>query len=118
MMLTEQVFAQACLLAGELNRREQEMLHVLCQGAAASLAARLRPGLLPEDCRADFIAAASLFALSSMSAVKEDAAFGEMKLGDVTLKRQGTDAASRCLYNQAELIIAPYLLDRFSFQGV
>lgn len=118
MSLTDQVFAQACLLAGKLDSREMEMLRLLCQGTASSLAARLRTGLTPEDCRADFIAASSLFALASLSAVSEDASIGEVKLGDVTLKQKDGDAASRCLYNQGSLIIAPYLADRFQFMGV
>ncbi len=117
MMLTEQVFAQACILAGNLGQRERNLLQLLCQGATSSLKNRLRQGLTPEDCRADFIAAASLFALAAMSgAVGEE--FDQVKLGEVTLKRQDRDTASKCLYNQAELIIAPYLADRFSFRGV
>ena len=71
MSLTDQVFAQACLLAGDMERREQELLRLLSAAAASSLQARLRPGLTPEDCRADFVAAASLFALSSMSELAE-----------------------------------------------
>lgn len=118
MTLTEQIYAQACLLAGTLESREQELLLLLCQGTVSSLTARLRPGLTPEDCRADFVAAASLFALAAMSQVSRDAAFGEVKLGDVTLKRQDADTASRCLHNQGSMIIAPYLADRFSFRGV
>lgn len=118
MSLTDQVFAQACLLAGDMERREQELLRLLSAAAASSLQARLRPGLTPEDCRADFVAAASLFALSSMSVLADAGNPGEMKIGDVTLKRDSADAASKCLHNQAELIIAPYLADRFSFRGV
>lgn len=118
MSLTDQIVAQACLMAGRLDERDTELLRLLCQAAAASLAARLRPGLTPEDCRADFVAAASLFALASMSQVAGDTALEEVKLGDVTLKRKDADTASRCLHSQATLIIAPYLQDRFSFQGV
>jgi hypothetical protein len=36
----------------------------------------------------------------------------------VTLKRSGADTASKCLQNQAALIMAPYLKDGFSFRGV
>lgn len=118
MSLTEQVYAQACLLAGVLESREQELLRLLCAGTVSALQSRLRPGLTPEDCRADFVAAASLFALSSLSAASEEGALGEMKIGDVTLKRGGADIASRCLHSQGELIIAPYLADRFCFRGV
>lgn len=118
MSLTDQIYAQACLLAGKLEEREQALLRLLCQSAVTALAARLRTGLTPEDCRADFVAAASLFALASMSSVSQDAGLGEIKVGDVTLKRQDPDTASRCLRSQAELIIAPYLADRFCFRGV
>ena len=105
-------------MAGRLDDRDAELLRLLCQSAASSLASRLRPGLTPEDCRADFVAAASLFALASMSQVAGDTALEAVKVGDVTLKRKDADTASRCLHSQATLIIAPYLQDRFSFQGV
>jgi hypothetical protein len=118
MNLTEQVLAQACLLAGVLEPREQELLRLLCSGAVSSLKSRLRPGLTPEDCRADFVAAASLFALSALSAASEEKNLDEMKIGDVTLKRSCADTASKCLHSQGELIIAPYLADRFCFRGV
>ena len=118
MSLTDQIVPQACLLAGRLDDRDAELLRLLCQAAASSLASRLRPGLTPEDCRADFVAAASLFALAFMSQVAGDTNLEEVKVGDVTLKRKDADTASRCLHSQATLIIAPYLQDRFSFQGV
>ena len=118
MSLTDQIVAQACLMAGRLDDRDAELLRLLCQAAASSLATRLRPGLTPEDCRADFVAAASLFALAFMSQVAGDTILEEVKVGDVTLKRKDADTASRCLHSQATLIIAPYLQDRFSFQGV
>jgi len=118
MSLTEQIYAQACMLAGDLEDREQTLLRLLCRSAAVGLEARLRPGMTPEDCRADFVAAASLFALASLSSVSQDAGLGEVKVGDVTLKHRDPDAASRCLRSQAELIIGPYLGDRFSFRGV
>ena len=49
MTLKEQVFAQAALLAGQLEGSRLEMLDVLCTASVASLTARLRPGLTPED---------------------------------------------------------------------
>ena len=66
MSLTEQIYAQALLLAG-----------------------------------ADVYSAGELF-----------------QAGDMSIRRRGGDAASNCLRNQAELMIAPYLKDRFSFMGV
>ena len=118
MTLTEQIYAQAVLLAGGMEPKQMEMLKILCQGAEGSLASRLRPGLTPEDCKADFIAASSLFALAALSGVDETSRLEMFQAGDLSIRRGSTDAASNCLRNQAELMIAPYLKDRFSFQGV
>ena len=120
MTLTEQVFAQAVLLAGELDERQRDLLSLLCIAATTSLAARLREGMTPDDCRADFVAAASLFALAAMNEADEKMAVEEFKAGDLTVKQSANarDAASRCLYNQAELMIMPYMKDRFAFTGV
>ena len=118
MMLKEQVYAQAALLAGELEEKQQELLRVLCLVSSSSLAARLRTGLTVEDCKAEFIAAASLYALASLNNAAENVA--EFKAGDLTVKKgtTGKDAASRCLLRQAEMILAPFMQDGFLFQGV
>ncbi len=119
MTLKEQVFAQAALLAGQLEPGQTELLNALCMASTAALTVRLKEGLKPEDCKADFIAAASLFALASLNSVKDAGALERITAGDLTLhKAVPSDAASNCLRNQAELMIAPYLKDRFSFRGV
>lgn len=118
MILGEQVYAQALLLAGQLDERQSQLLQVLCTAAASSLESRLRDGITPEDCKADFIAAASLYALAAMSSYRQGKESGEFKIGDVTVRRSDQDTASKCLYNQAELIITPYLKDQFLFKGV
>ena len=115
MMLTEQVYAQACLLTDALDEQEQQLLRLLSRSAVNHLSARLRPGLTPEDLKADLVAAVSVFALASLSSAAQ---VGEMKLGDVTIKRSGVDTASQCLHNQAALIMAPYVKDNFCFLGV
>ena len=115
MSLAEQIHAQALLMAGQLTPEQDALLGVLCQVAKGELEARLRP----EDCKADFIAAASLFALAAMNAVGDVDRLEQVTAGDLTLRKMSsTDAASNCLRNQAELMIAPYLKDRFSFRGV
>ena len=118
MTLSDQVYAQAALLAGELSDRQMVILHALCAASAASLAARLREGLQPEDCKADFVAAASLYALAALESALDGGWGEEFRAGDLTVKRSGGSAASNCLFNQAELVIAPYLEDRFAFLGV
>ena len=94
------------------------MLDVLCTASVASLTARLRTGLTPEDCKADFIAAASLYALAALNEVGDTDRLEEISAGDLTLRKSSADAAANCLRNQAEIMIAPYLKDRFSFRGV
>jgi len=119
MTLREQVYAHAALLAGELDEDQGHILQALCAAATASLGARLREGLRPEDCRADFVAAASLFALAELNAVRDGAALEQITAGDLTLRKSASaDPASRVLRGQARLMIAPYLKDNFCFRGV
>lgn len=119
MTIAEQVYAQALLMAGELEEKHQQLLKVLSQGAASALGSRLREGLTPMDCRADFVAAASLMALASLDGAARAGVEG-FRAGEVELQlsQAGADAASACLRHQAELLIAPYLRDSFSFLGV
>ncbi|MGM9590764.1 MAG: hypothetical protein ACI3V0_11435 [Faecousia sp.] len=118
MMLTEQVYTQAALLAGQLDAQQTELLKILCQVASRNLENRLRSGLTVEDCRADFVAAASLFALAALQEAGKSNALEELRAGDLTVKRRGMDTSSRCLQRQAELIIGPFLEDGFVFVGV
>lgn len=118
MTLKEQVFAQAALLAGQMDAQQSALLDALCTAATVSLSTRLRDGLTPEDCKADFIAAASLFALAALNGAKDLGKPEQFSAGDLTVRFSHEDAASRCLYHQAELVIAPYMQDRFSFMGV
>ena len=117
-MLKEQVFAQALLLAGQLEQKQEELLRLLCEAATRSVCSRLREGITEEDCKADIIASASLFALAALNEAGRAESVSEFRAGDLTVKRSGADAPSRCLHRQAELIIAPYLQDNFSFRGV
>ena len=84
------------------------------------MTARLRDGLRPEDCKADFIVAASLMALAALASVSEEVPVEQISAGDFTIRKGAVshDAASNCLRNQAEMMISPYLKDRFSFRGI
>ena len=119
MTLKDQVYAQALLLAGKLEDNQGDILSALCAAATASLTARLREGLRPEDCKADFVAAASLYALAELNAVKDGTAMEQITAGDLTVRKSASaDPASRALRNQASLVISPYLKDNFCFRGV
>ena len=118
MTLTEQIYAQALLLAGELEQKQMALLRVLCQGANNALASRLRDGLTPEDCKVDFVASAALLALAALSETDLVTNLQQIQIGDVTMRPGGSSAAARCLRKQAELIMAPYLDRSFLFRRV
>lgn len=117
MTLTEQIYAQAMLLAGDDSKVNEDLLRMFCQSATVCLTNQLRAGLTPEDCKADFVAAASLYALAALAETDEMADFSHIQVGDVTMKRSG-GAATACLRHQAKLMMAPYLADQFVFSGV
>ena len=116
MNLTDQIYAQALVMVGSLSPEQDALLRVLCQAAKATLAARLRNGVTPEDCRADFVSAGSLFALAALS--ESDTGPERFTAGDLTIQKSGGSAAARCLRSQAELILMPYVRDCFAFLGV
>ena len=118
MTLTEQIYAQALVLIQDSEDDKLPMLEVLCRCAENSLKQNLREGVSPDDCKADFVAAASLYALAALSEMDEVAQMEQIKAGDLTLRRGSTDSAACCLRYQAEMMMAPYLKDRFSFVGV
>ena len=120
MSLAEQVFTHALLLAGDVAEHQSRMLEALCGAVVSSLQARLREGLTPDDCKADFIVAASLMALAALASVSEEVPVEQISAGDFTIRKGAVshDAASNCLRNQAEMMISPYLKDRFSFRGI
>ena len=117
-MMTEQIFAQAALLAGPLTVQQKELLKIFCQSAAESLTVRLRENISAEDCRAAFTAAASLTALAAFREAGQTETVEEFRAGDLTVKRAGQGNTARCLRQQADEIIRPYVKDRFAFVGV
>ena len=120
MMVRQQVFQQALLLAGELDQKNQALLGLLCNAAAASLTSRLREGITVESCGKDFVMAASLYALADMKQLEGEGQIEEFKAGDLTV-RQGTasrEGTAACLQKRAEELMKPYLKERFVFLGV
>ena len=116
MTITDQIYAQALVMVGQLSAEQDALLRVLCRAARSTLAGRLRSGITPEDCRADFIAAGSLFALAALS--ESDGSPERFTAGELTVQRSSDNAAARCLRGQAELILMPYVRDCFTFLGV
>ena len=118
MILTEQIFAQSVLLAGQMDEKQEALLRLLCGAAENTLTARLRKGIRPQDCKADFVAAASLYALAALSEADGLNSVESFTAGDLTVHKGKSSAASACLRRQADLMISPYCGDNFSFRGV
>lgn len=118
MTLTEQICAQALVMLRDFEEDQQTLLETLCRASEVSLRAKLRDGITPEDCLADFIAAASLYAVAALTEADGSAQLDQLSVGDLTLRRGSKDAATCCLRYQAELLMQPYTKDRFAFVGV
>lgn len=117
MTLTDQVYAQAVMLS-EVDAQSEALLQLLCRSAVAGLKARLREGIRVDDCKADFVAAASLYALAALSESDETKNLSQLQIGDVTMKRGSGSAAAKCLRKQAELIMYPFVEGSLAFRRV
>lgn len=118
MTLVEQVYAQTVMLSGAVESSQEKLLELFCQSAVVGIEQRLREGITPEDCKADFIAAGALYALAALAETDTASNVERIQFADVTLVPGGTSAASRCLRRQADMIISPYCKDGFVFRGV
>ena len=118
MSLSEQIYAQAQVLIQDSTDVNLAILAVFCRSAENMLRQKLREGITPDDCKADFVAAASLYALAALSETDDVAQMAQIQTGDLTLRRGSTDSAACCLRYQAELMMAPYMQDKFLFMGV
>lgn len=120
MMLEERVFIQAAGLTGELEQTQENLLRLLCGAATATLAARLRAGVTPEDCEKEFLQAASLYALADFYSADQTQSIQQLKAGDLTIYQDSVkqDARVQSFRNQAQALMGPFLRDHFSFTGV
>lgn len=118
MTVTEQIYAQALLLVQDMKDGDEALLSVLCRCAENDLTAKLRDGLTPENCKADFVAAASLYAVAALSETVEGRNPAQIHVGDLTIRRPSKNGAACCLRFQAQMLIGPYLKDSVAFLGV
>lgn len=117
MTLAEQVYAQAVLLTGT-DEISQALLEMFCGSAVAELTAQLRDGITVDDCKAEFVAAASLYALAALSETDDVKNLEHIQIGDVTMKRGSGSVAARCLRKQAQMIMFPFVQDPLAFRRV
>lgn len=116
--MTEQVFAQAKLLAGLEEEQQLALLRVFCQAAVGALTARLKPDVTAENCQEDFISAASLLALAAYSESDPAANWEQIQLGHMTIRPNGGGTAAKCLRSQADALMLSHCREAFCFRGV
>ncbi len=116
-MMRDRIYARAVELSGEPDRRKQDLLYILCDSCADTLAGKLREGMMPEDCGEAFVTAAALYALAAAAELDRETV--EFRAGDLTVNQGGSwETVARTLRNQAEDMLGAYLKDRFLFTGV
>ena len=119
MRILDQVIMQAELLAGTLDGPGRELLRLLCGAAVNTLGCQLKEEITPEQCRENFVAAASLYALAEWYRGKPGEAVEEFRAGDLTVKQgTGTARSPESLKAQALELLRPNLKDSFRFLGV
>lgn len=118
MSLAEQVAAQVQFMAPELLTDNTDLLNVVCQAAVSSLSHRLREDLEPEDCMADFVTAAGMYAVAALVDIGDWSRVEQFTAGDLTVRRDNSHSAAEYLRSQAALLMAPYVKSGFSFLGV
>ena len=115
------MIAQVLNLVKDLGHLEDEqVLETLCTAAVTELNGWLRDGVRPEDCGSAFPLAAAWLVLAGL-AVGESGGTERFTAGDVSVQRDGEDAAARrtALRLQARQVMAPYIQDgSFAFLGV
>lgn len=118
MTTSEHAYAQALLFAGPLEEVQKARLEVLCKSVEESLKHKLRPGLTPEDLRADYIAAVGLYGVAALEELEQRGEPKSFTASDLTIRREDAGVSVKCLRRQAEMLLAPYLCDSFSFRSV
>ena len=118
MTVTEQVIAQAKFMAPEVVEDSADLLQTVCTAVVSSLTARLRDDLEPEDCQADFVTAAGMYAVAAMSEISDWSRVEQLTAGDLTVRQGNANGAADYLRSQADMLMAPYLKTGFSFLGV
>ena len=118
MSLTQQVYAQARLMIPDLLAENEALLETVCRAAVVSLENRLRNNLVAEDCQADFVMAAGMYAVAAMSEISDMGQLEQITAGDLTLRKTDSSVAANCLRAQADMLMAPYVKTKIAFMGV
>lgn len=111
------VMDQVVRIAGANDPRQEVFLQLLCQAVVSELTEKLRADLKPEDCRAQFLTAASLYVLAAWAETDDNMNLQHIQVGDLMVKPGSRGSAARCMREHAARLLRPYCADNFSFGG-
>ena len=112
-MMIDEIYYTAISLGASGSERLRAMSRV----AECSLKRRLRDGTTAESCD-EFVTAAAMIAAAMDMELDVDNVTS-FKAGQLSITKNSGVSASRALYDQAEMLMAPYVSDGgFSFVGV
>ncbi len=118
MTIEEQVVLQAKLMSPALSPEDATVLEAACKAASTWLTFQLRAGLKPEEIGSEFALAAAFVAMAAMSELERGKAPEQFTAGDLTVRRNSSNAAAECLRTQAKMLMAPYVANKLTFLGV
>jgi hypothetical protein len=116
MAILDDIFDTAAVFTDTADPQKAQVLWHLCTASYQSLLRRLRSGVSEDDCRDALVCAAAWSALAALDAGDHADGVSQFTAGDLSVRRE--NGAAGCLQVQAELLMAPYLKDSFSFRGV
>ncbi len=119
--MREEILTLARIVSGA-GEEELPLLQTLCEAARRRWEARLKPGVVPEDCGAAFTCAAAFTAAADLAAGRGGGAVSAFTAGDISVKGRGaaeTASLVQGLRQTAEGLMAPYAeTEDFCFKGV
>ena len=107
MDILDDIYDTAAVFTDTSDAQRAQALRRLCAAAHQSLLMRLKDGV---------VCAAAWMALAALDAGTNADGITQFTAGEISLHR--ADGAAGCLQVQAELLMAPYCRDSFSFRGV
>ena len=116
MAILDDIYDTAAVFTDTSDEQKAQALRRLCAAAYQSLVVRLKDGVTEQSCRDTLVCAAAWMALAALDAGNSADGVTQFTAGELSLHR--TSGAAGCLQVQAELLMAPYGKDSFSFRGV
>lgn len=96
MNYAEEIYASALMYLSCEDEEEQSLLNTLSSAAAREMTAKLRDGVLPEDCREEFIMGSACLACAMFLTCRpQNGAVESFSAGEISVKHSGASVAEQ-----------------------